>query len=87
MSTLGAIVDVLQEVPEAIGLVSRLVERIKNSRGEDRALLLANLEREANETRAAFERAHARLHERFDAPVTTPVSAQPGDKVDPGDGS
>jgi len=77
MSTLGAIVDVLQEVPEAIGLVSRLVERIKNSRGEDRALLLANLEREANETRAAFERAHTRLHERFDGvPAPSPVNSE-----------
>lgn len=85
MSTLGTIVDVLQEVPEAIGLVSRLVERIKNARGEDRKALIDNLEREANETRAAA-RARAPA-QRFDAPVTTPASAQPGDKVDPGDAS
>lgn len=61
MSTLGTIVDLLGEVPEAIGLVRRLVERVKATRPENRAAVIAAMETAAENTHRATVDAYARL--------------------------
>lgn len=63
--SIGSIVDILSEVPEAVSVVRRLVERIRNARGEDRKPLLAAIEREMPKVHAAFEDADKRLEDRF----------------------
>ena len=61
MSTLGTVVDLLSEVPEAIGLVKRIIERVRKARPEDRAAVVAAMEQAADSTLSAVERATARL--------------------------
>ena len=63
--SIGSIVDLLSEVPEAVGVIKRIVERIRNARGEDRAAILAAIEREMPKVHAAFEDAQKRLEDRF----------------------
>ncbi len=77
MSTIGTIVDVLGEIPDAIGLVTRIVERIKAGRPEDRAAIIASMEVAAGHTHDSLERVAARLRAaRADEP-TRPMALDP----------
>lgn len=70
--SIGSIVDILREIPEAVGLVKRLVERIKAARPEDRPATIAAMEAGAEHTHAALERVAERLRvARADEPTVT----------------
>lgn len=77
MSTLGTIVDILTRIPDAVGPLARLVERLAKARPEDRAAIIAAMEAAAERTHDAVERATERLrHARADEPT------QPAVKID-----
>lgn len=65
MTTIGTIVDLLSDVPDAIGTVEAIVRRLRNARGEDRAALIAHLREVGAGSQGAFEAASDRLRERF----------------------
>jgi hypothetical protein len=75
MSTIGTIVDIIHEIPDAWGAISRLVKRIRDARPEDRAAIIAVMEQGAEHTHRATVDAYARLDAaraaRADEPTVT----------------
>lgn len=86
MSTLGTIVDILTRIPDAVGPLARLVERLAKARPEDRAAIIAAMEEAAARTHDAVVRATGRLADsrRADEPTQPAMKiADAGEATDP----
>lgn len=82
VSTIGTIVDKLGQVPEALSLIERIIDRIQDARPEDRAAIIARMEAGAEHTQAAAERAQERLRVARRNDPTVPTRIPDGGEAD-----